>query len=139
MAEIAEVADGIYRLSLLRPPRGCVIHFIAGERTSLIETGPAVIIPGLLDSIRQLGYDPAKLDYIFLTHIHLDHAGGVGTFARQFPQVKVFVHPRGARHLVDPSRLIVDTKRAYGEKFEDQYGFILPVSEGQVRTLEDGE
>ena len=69
----------------------------------------------------------------------LDHAGGAGTLAQQFPQLQVLVHQRGARHLVRPSKLIEGTRQAFGEKFEDEYGPILPVPEQQVRAVEDGE
>jgi glyoxylase-like metal-dependent hydrolase (beta-lactamase superfamily II) len=79
------------------------------------------------------------LSYILLTHIHIDHAGGAGTLANQFAQLQVLVHQRGARHLIEPSRLIGGTRQAYGEGFESTYGTILPVPESQVRIVEDKE
>ena len=146
MTNVAEVADGIYQIETDEAhspgaqglPRCSLIYFIPGVQV-LIETGPAVVAPAVLDAIRQLGHDPSRLSYIILTHIHLDHAGGAGTLARQFPQLKVLVHQRGARHLFDPSRLIEGTRQAFGERFEDEYGPILPVPERQVRAVEDGE
>ncbi len=138
MADISEVANGIYQISM-GLPRCCIIYFIANGQTALIETGLAVVAPAVLDAIRQLGHDPSRLSYIILTHIHLDHAGGAGTLARQFPQLQVLVHQRGARHLVEPSRLIEGTRQTFGERFEDEYGPILPIPERQVRAVEDGE
>ena len=147
MANISEVTDGIYLVEIdevknsgsLGLSRCSVYFIIANGQTALIETGPAVVVPAVLDAIRQLGRDPSHLSYILLTHIHLDHAGGVGTLAQQFPQLQVLVHQRGARHLVEPLRLIEGTRQAFGEKFEDEYGPILPIPERQVRAVEDGE
>lgn len=146
MTNVAEVADGIYQIETDEAnspgaqglPRCSLIYFIPSVQV-LIETGPAVVAPAVLDAIRQLGHDPSRLSYIILTHIHLDHAGGAGTLAQQFPQLKVLVHQRGVRHLIDPSRLIEGTRQAFGDRFEDEYGPILPVPEGQVRAVEDGE
>lgn len=146
MTDVSEVADGIYQIVTDEAnspgaqglPRCSLLYFIPSVQV-LIETGPAVVAPAVLNAIRRLGHDPSRLAYIILTHIHLDHAGGAGTFARQFSQLKVLVHQRGARHLVDPSRLIEGTRQAFGEKFEDEYGPILPVPERQVRAVEDGE
>lgn len=147
MTDVSEVADDIYQIETdeanaygsLGLPRCSMIYFIADRQTALVETGPAVVAPAVLDAILQLGHDPSSLSYILLTHIHLDHAGGAGTIARQFPQLEVLVHQRGARHLIDPSRLIEGTRQAFGERFEDEYGPILPIPELQVRAVEDGE
>ncbi len=147
MADVSEVADGIYRIEIhgatppgsMGAPQCSTIYFIANGQTALIETGPAVVAPSVIDAIHQLGHDPYQLSYIILTHIHLDHAGGAGTLAQQFPQLQVLVHQRGARHLIEPSRLIEATRQAYGEGFEDEYGPILPIPEQQVRAVEDGE
>ena len=148
MTNVSEVTDGIYRIEFddvktaasLELFRCSTVYFIIADgQTALVETGPAVVVPAALDAIRQLGHDPSQLSYILLTHIHLDHAGGAGTLAQQFPQLQVLVHQRGARHLVEPSRLIEGTRQAFGEKFEDEYGPILPIPERQVRAVEDGE
>jgi len=145
MTEVSEVADGIYQIETGKAsapgPLGLRIHsiryFIANGQAALIDIGPAVVVPAVLDAIRQLGYDPYRLSYLILTHIHLDHAGGAGTLAQQFPQLQVLVHQRGARHLIDPKRLIEGTRQAWGERFEDVHGPILPVPERQVRAVED--
>ena len=147
MTDVSEVADGIYQIETdeantfgsLGLPRCSMIYFIANGQTALVETGPAVVASAVLEAIRQLGHDPSRLSYIIPTHIHLDHAGGAGTIARQFPQLKVLVHQRGARHLINPSRLIEGTRQAFGDRFEDEYGPILPIPERQVRAVDDGE
>jgi len=146
--KISEVTEGIYQIEIekVKSPesleilRCSAVYFIdSNGRTALIETGPAVVASIILNAIRQLGHDPSQLSYIILTHIHLDHAGGVGILAHQFPRVQVLVHQRGARHLVEPSKLIEGTRQAYGKRFEDEYGQILPVPESQVRAVDDGE
>jgi len=91
-----------------------------GERTFLVDVGPAATVPHLLEALADLGI--TRLDAILLTHIHLDHAGGIGDVARSFPETPVFCHEVGIPHLADPSRLwegslktLGDTARAYGE------------------------
>lgn len=142
----AQVADGIYRIDTGRVNDSAgdnlqysLVHLLVSNgETAIIDTGPAAVTPAVLEAIRGLGYDPARLSCIILTHIHLDHAGGVGTLAQQLPVVKVAVHQRGARHLIDPEKLIEGTKQAYSEKFEADYGPILPVPAQQVQPVEDG-
>ena len=79
-----------------------------------------------------------KLDYIFVTHVHLDHAGGAGVLARSYENASVIVHPRGARHLIDPTRLVESVRQATGEMFA-LYGEAVPIDAERVHTAEDGE
>ena len=90
-----------------------------------------------LNGMKQLGME--DLAYIIPTHIHMDHAGGIGTLAELFPKAKVLVHPRGVKHAVDPSRLINSTKMVFGDDFELRFGPIAPVQESQILAPEDGE
>ena len=147
MAVISEVADGIYLIDTQKDresaspdlPPGSLVYFIAGDETALIEIGPAVVVPEVLDAIRSIGYDPLQLSYTIPTHIHLDHAGGVGDLARRIPKMKVAVHQRATRHMIDPSRLIEGSKQAFGNNFEQVYGPIIPIAEQQVHTVSEGE
>jgi glyoxylase-like metal-dependent hydrolase (beta-lactamase superfamily II) len=77
------------------------------------------------------------LDYIIPTHIHVDHAGGAGALAKRYPRAKVLVHPRGAKHLANPSHLIEITQRIYGSDFETRSGAVLPVPESQLQVVEN--
>lgn len=134
-----EVADGIYRLQTgMNGARDSyAAYVIDADEPVLVEPGPAAVVPAILEGIRRLGV--RRLSYVIPTHIHMDHGGGMGTLAEMFPEAKVVVHPRGARHAVDPSRLIAATRLAYSGDFERLYGPILPVPASQVMSPKDGE
>ncbi|MGA9228018.1 MAG: MBL fold metallo-hydrolase, partial [Mesobacillus sp.] len=85
-------------------------YLLLEEKITLIETSASPSIPFILDGLEALGVIPADIAYIIVTHIHLDHAGGAGLLLEHCPQAKVIVHPKGARHLADPSRLIAGAK-----------------------------
>lgn len=108
-----------------------------GDELALIEAGPASTTEALLAGIRAAGLDPARITRILLTHIHLDHAGAAGTLARRLPKARVFVHPVGAPHLVDPSRLLSSATRIYGDRMESLWGEILPVPEERLVEVRD--
>ena len=102
----------------------------------LIETGPASTLPALIDGLERLGVRPEEIDHLLVTHIHLDHAGAAGWWARQ--GTNVHVHPVGAPHLVDPSRLLSSAARIYGDRMEALWGEILPAPAERVHPVEDG-
>lgn len=115
-------------------------YLLAGEEDlTLIEAGPASSTEALLAGIRAAGFDPERISRILLTHIHLDHAGACGTLVRRLPKARVYVHPIGAPHLVDPERLLTSASRIYGDQMERLWGEILPVPEERVVELSDGE
>jgi glyoxylase-like metal-dependent hydrolase (beta-lactamase superfamily II) len=139
MGNIDEVAENTYRMELLIPGIDTLfaVYFIRDEKGVLLEPGPTSAIPFIQQAMGHLGMK--DLAYIIPTHIHMDHAGALGSLAQLFPRAKVLLHPRGAKHVIDPSRLIESTRMAFGDDFEDLYGPILPVSESQVKIPEDGE
>ncbi|USG65655.1 MBL fold metallo-hydrolase [Brevibacillus ruminantium] len=103
------------------------------EELTLIETSASPSVPHILAGLSALGLDPADVKYVIVTHIHLDHAGGAGLLLQEHcPQAKVVVHPKGARHLVDPSRLIMGARAVYGDKFDQFFEPIIPVPEQRV-------
>lgn len=108
-----------------------------GGELALIETGPASTKDTLLAAIRARGFDPARIGNVFVTHIHLDHAGAAGWWARQ--GARVHCHSNAARHLVDPSRLIESARMIYGSAMDTLWGEIVPAPADQVRILQDGE
>jgi glyoxylase-like metal-dependent hydrolase (beta-lactamase superfamily II) len=101
----------------------------------LIDPGPSSCLPTLLDALGE-DFEPRAL---LLTHIHLDHAGATGTLVARWPQVEVFVHERGARHMADPSRLMESATRVYGEDMDRLWGEMRPVPEANLRVLSGGE
>ncbi|PTQ56728.1 MAG: Beta-lactamase related protein [Candidatus Carbobacillus altaicus] len=113
--------------------------YVLPQAGVLIDVGPSSGIQYLLEGLRQLHITPSSIQGIVLTHIHLDHAGGVGLLLTSMPQAKVIVHPRGARHLAHPEKLIAGAKAVYGEMFESYFHPVLPVPEDRIITPGDGE
>ncbi|HLG66893.1 MAG TPA: MBL fold metallo-hydrolase, partial [Acidimicrobiales bacterium] len=114
-------------------------YLIAGPRPVLIETGSQTSVPVLLASLERLGVGPGDLAGIVATHIHLDHAGGVGDVALAFPGATVYVHEKGARHLADPERLVSSAARVYGPLLDSLYGRLRPTAPDRLHVLADGE
>jgi glyoxylase-like metal-dependent hydrolase (beta-lactamase superfamily II) len=108
-----------------------------GEGPILVETGPGSTQDTLVKRLAQHGYRPADVRHAFVSHIHLDHAGGAGWWARQGTQI--YVHHVGAPHLIDPSRLLSSAQRIYGNLMETLWGDILPAPADKVTALRDGD
>jgi len=107
---------------------------------TLVEAGPASTTPALLAGIHAAGYDPHRITRLLVTHIHLDHAGAAGVLlTRHLPNAKVYVHPKGAKHVIDPSKLIASATRLYGARMGELWGEILPVPEDRVVVIADGD
>lgn len=104
---------------------------------ALIETGPGSTLEVLRAGIRGLGFDEKAIRHVFVTHVHLDHAGAAGWWAQQGAQV--FCHPKAERHLVDPAKLIASAQTIYAEHMDSLWGAILPAPAERVTVLKDGE
>ncbi len=109
----------------------------SGKDLALVETGPGSTLSELLRGIRERGFDPAMIRHVFVTHIHLDHAGAAGWWAQN--GATVFVHPKGAPHLVAPEKLIASARRVYGAAFHTLWGEMLPAPAEKIVSLADGE
>ena len=116
------------------------IHLlIEGGRAAIIDTGTARAVPRVLAALAAKGIEPAQVDYVVLTHIHLDHAGGAGQLMARFPNARLTVHPRGARHMIDPGRLVSATVAIYGEtEVHRVYGEIMPVPKARIVETPEG-
>lgn len=114
-------------------------YLLTGEMPLLIETGSQSSVPVLLEALCQLGLGEDDLAGVAVTHIHLDHAGGVGDVARAFPKAVIYVHELGARHLVDPSRLIASAERVYGARLDGLYGRLDPSPADRICVLHDND
>lgn len=112
---------------------------VHGGRAAFIDTGTAFAVPRLLAALDALGVERSAVDWVIPTHVHLDHAGGVGTLMRELPVARVLAHPRGARHMVDPSALWQGALAVYGEDdMQRSYGQVLGVPAERVDSSHDG-
>jgi glyoxylase-like metal-dependent hydrolase (beta-lactamase superfamily II) len=102
---------------------------------ALVDPGPTTTLAGLVETLKRQGISVRDIRQVLLTHIHLDHAGATGSLLRQNPAIEVFVHERGARHLIDPSKLMASAGGLYGQDMDRLWGEMLPVPASQVRAL----
>ena len=112
-------------------------YLIRGSRPCLVETGTAPSAPIVRDALAALGVRAGDLATVVVTHIHLDHAGGVGDIAAMYPAAEVVVHQKGARHLADPSRLMASARMVYGDALDVLFGTLAPVPADRIRSLDD--
>ncbi len=113
-------------------------YLIEGPEPCLVETGSQSSFETTMAALAGLGLGPDDLTSVVVTHIHLDHAGGVGDVAAAFPKARIYVHERGARHLVDPSRLVRSAALVYGDLLDELYGRVTPTPADRVAVLADG-
>jgi glyoxylase-like metal-dependent hydrolase (beta-lactamase superfamily II) len=112
---------------------------VENGRGAFIDCGTSLALPQMLAAVATAGLQPADIDWLILTHVHLDHAGGAGLLMQQLPNAKLLVHPRGATHMIDPTRLVAGATAVYGEaEIARSYGSIVPVPAERVLTAEDG-
>ena len=136
-----EIAPGVLEIDTLLGgwERVTAGYLIEGSAPVLIETGSQSSVPVLLAALDKIGVGPEELAGVAVTHIHLDHAGGVGDVARAFPSATVYVHEKGARHLADPTRLIDSAARVYGPLLDSLYGRMTPTEAARLHVVADGE
>ncbi|MDR0246902.1 MAG: MBL fold metallo-hydrolase [Burkholderiales bacterium] len=140
MIPIYSYDEGIFAIDAhYERPFRVAIHFVIDHgRAAIIDTGHNPSVKLTLQAATQLGLKREDIDYVCLTHVHLDHAGGAGALMREFGEAKLIVHPRGARHMVDPAQLMAGVKAVYGEaEAERLYGELLPVPEERVIAAAD--
>lgn len=113
---------------------------VDGAHAAFVETNANRAVPRLLEALSAAGRAPEDVDYVIVTHVHLDHAGGASELMRACPKATLIVHPRGAAHMIDPSKLVGSAQKVYGEEaFQQLYGTIGPIPAERVRTVEDEE
>jgi glyoxylase-like metal-dependent hydrolase (beta-lactamase superfamily II) len=135
------LGDGVYAIDtgFHRPNFDAAYLMVQGGRAAFIDTGTNHSVPRLLASLTALGLAPQAVDWVIPTHVHLDHAGGVGLLMQQLPNARVLVHPRGARHMIDPSALWAGALAVYGpEEMARSYGELQAVPAERVLASSDG-
>jgi glyoxylase-like metal-dependent hydrolase (beta-lactamase superfamily II) len=133
--------NGVYLIDTLyvRPGQAASHLVVDDGRAAFVDTGPATAAPRLLAALDELGLGRDQVDYVFLTHVHLDHAGGAGQLMQALPNAKAVLHPRGAPHMIDPTKLIAGSIEVYGEqRYREIYGELVPIAAGRVIVTEDG-
>lgn len=141
-AHTIQLNDGITAIDTeyARPLQDASHLIVEGGRAAFVDTGTNNSVPLLIDALRQQDLDVGDVDYVFLTHIHLDHAGGAGLLLQELPNARCVIHPRGAPHMVDPAKLIAGTEAVYGvEPTRRMYGDIQPIAESRCDIAGDGE
>jgi glyoxylase-like metal-dependent hydrolase (beta-lactamase superfamily II) len=136
------LGNGVYLIDTLyvRPGHAASHLVVDSGRAAFVDTGPGPAAPRLLAALDQIGIAREQVDYLFLTHVHLDHAGGAGQLMQALPNARAVLHPRGAPHMVDPSKLIAGSIQVYGESlFRELYGELIPVPAERVITIADGQ
>lgn len=138
---VTEIAPGVLEIDTLLGgwSKATAGYLITGEAPLLIETGSQSSVGTLTRALESIGIGSDDLAGVAVTHIHLDHAGGVGDIARAFPKAKVYVHELGARHLIDPTRLIDSAARVYGDLLDSLYGRLDPTEADRVVVLYDDD
>jgi glyoxylase-like metal-dependent hydrolase (beta-lactamase superfamily II) len=123
----------------VRPQFDAAYLLVESGRAAFIDTGPNAAVPRLLAALEAHGLTPEDVDYVIPTHVHLDHAGGAGLLMREARRAKLVVHPRGARHLIDPAALMAGVRAVYGEEVATRdYGELVPVPAERVIQTSDG-
>ena len=137
VADVRALRPGLYQIDTMTGGMSSVTagYLLATPRPALVECGPARSVEVVVDALQSLGMDPDDLAFLVLSHIHLDHAGGAGDIAAAFPSATIVVSELGARHIVDPERLNMSSRRVYGDFFDTVYGACSPVDSARIRAV----
>ena len=141
MPAIEDLGQGIHAIDtgFVRPYFDASHLVVEQGRAAFVDVGTNFSVPGLLEALEGLGLAREAVDYVIVTHVHLDHAGGAGEMMRQLPGARLVVHPRGARHMIDPRRLWAGATAVYGEEAMGRnYGALVPVDPSRVIEAPDG-
>lgn len=139
-AQTIQLNDGITAIDTeyARPLQDASHLIIEGGRAAFVDTGTNDSVALLIDALHQQSLDVGDVDFVFLTHIHLDHAGGAGLLMQKLPNARCVVHPRGVAHMIDPTRLIAGTQAVYGvEPTQKMYGEIQPIEASRCIVADD--
>ncbi len=140
-SEVTDLGHGIHAIDtgFIRPLFDASHLIVENGRAAFVDVATSYCVPRLLRTLEEQGLHPAAVDYVILTHVHLDHGGGAGALMRELPTAKLVVHPRGARHVKDPAKLIAGASAVFGEEaVRTGYGDVLPVDADRVIEAPEG-
>jgi glyoxylase-like metal-dependent hydrolase (beta-lactamase superfamily II) len=139
-AQTTDLPNGVVAIDteFVRPRNDASHLIIEGSRAAFIDTGANDGVPLLLDALENRDIDVGDVDYVFLTHVHLDHAGGAGLLMQSLPNARCVIHPRGASHMIDPAKLIAGAAVVYGEEnMHRLFGDIQPIDARRIDIAEN--
>ncbi|MDR0770106.1 MAG: MBL fold metallo-hydrolase [Burkholderiales bacterium] len=142
MLQTFDYKNGIHAVDIgYERPLMVAVHLVVDSgRVAIIDAGHNRGLEAVLRAMERQGLSKESVDYLCLTHVHLDHAGGAGRYMQAFPNAQLVVHERGARHMINPGKLIAGAREVYGDaETERRYGELVPVSEDRVMIAHDGE
>ncbi len=142
VAQTIRFDDGIVAVDTeyTRPLQDASHLIVENGRAAFVDVGTNHSVALLLNALQQQDLDVGDVDFVFLTHIHLDHAGGAGRLMQALPNARCIVHPRGARHMAQPEKLVAGTIAVYGERrTQELYGDIVPIDASRIKQPEDGQ
>ncbi len=140
MIDIRDYGQGIvaFDTGYVRPMLAAIHMIVANGRVAFVDTGSNDALPHALQVLKHYGLNAEAVDYVIPTHVHLDHAGGAGAMMRAFPNAKLIIHPRGARHMAEPSKLVAGVCAVYGKEYVARvYGDIVPVPADRIVEAPD--
>lgn len=141
MGDWRDYGNGIvaFDAGYVRPLLAAIHMVVEQGRVAFVDTGSRDALPNALAALARVGLPTAAVDYVILTHIHLDHAGGAGSMMAAFPNARLVVHPRGARHMAEPAKLVAGVTAVYGAEYVAKvYGEILPIPTERIIEAPDG-
>ncbi|MBI4284319.1 MAG: MBL fold metallo-hydrolase [Chloroflexi bacterium] len=139
MVYVSKVADNIYIIDsqLYGVPRFGAVYLLTETRKALVDTSATTSAHLVIEGIREVGVRPEDIDYLIVTHVHLDHGGGAGALLKHMPKAKVVVHHNGARHLADPSNLVKSAIQVQGKEAMARAGEVVPIAEDRLQVVQD--
>jgi len=141
MPRYEDLGYGITCIDNEPTPRQMVANYLIqqGDKVAFIDVGTSFSVPFLLELLKQKNIPLTNVQYLLITHIHLDHAGGTGMLLPYLPNAKVVLHPQAIRHMIQPEKLVASAKAVYGDQvFEEQYGEVKPVPQDRILEARDG-
>ena len=141
MSTVTQLSSGLWHISLPFLGEHEIIGsylLVGADDLAIIDPGPESMLEPLLASIEEAGFDPEDVTHIVATHVHLDHAGAAGSLVNRMPGARVFVHSKGAPHLLDPSKVVASASRIYGDRMKLLWGEIEPVPKERLQIIEGG-